>query len=105
MIKIIMKIFSVFYSTIIFIIKRLFILTELFMLLRLALKFLGANPETLIVGMIYKYSSILVSPFLFIFPNFYWKGYMIEIATVSAMVGYGIVFFAIIQLLKIFSKN
>jgi hypothetical protein len=105
MVKIIMKILSVFYSAIIFIIKRLFILTELFMFLRLVLKFLGANPETLVVGLIYKYSSVFVYPFLFIFPNSDWKGYMIEIATVSAIVGYGIMFFIIIQLSKIFSKN
>jgi len=100
-----MKFLSAFYSIIIFIIKRLFILTESFLFLRLVLKFLGANPETLIVEIIYKYSAVFVSPFLFIFPNFYWKGYMIEIATISAMVGYAIVFFVVIQLLKIFSKN
>lgn len=100
-----MKILPVFYSIIIFTIKRIFILTEFFLFLRLALKFLGANPETLIVELIYKYSAVLVFPFSFIFPNFYWRVYMIEITTISAMIGYAIVFFVIAQLLKIFSKN
>lgn len=100
-----MKIFLKFYSTILYIIKRIFVLTELFLFLRLTLKFLGANPTTLIVELIYKYSAILISPFASIFPNFYWQGYMIEIATVSAMIGYTLLVFIMFHLLKVFSKD
>jgi len=100
-----MKIISKFYSVIIYILKRILVLTEFFLFLRLILKFLGANPTTLVVELIYKYSAILVSPFTYIFPNFCWRGYVIEIATASAMIGYALIIFIIFYLLKIFSKD
>lgn len=97
---------SKIYLTIFYIIKRLLVLVETFLFLRLLLKFFAANPQALIVELIYRYSDFLVSPFNFIFPNIYWRGvYFIETATISAMVGYIIVVFAIFYLLRLFSRD
>jgi len=87
-----------------YIIKRLLSLLEIFLFLRLILKFLAANPQALVVNLIYQYSDIIVSPFKFIFPNFYWRGYFIETTTISAMIGYGLVVFIIFRLLRLFSR-
>lgn len=89
-----------------YIIKRIFILTELFLFLRLFLKFLGANPQTPVVDFIYQNSNFLVSPFEFILPNIYWpKTYLIETATISAIIGYVLAVFIIFQILRLFSRD
>jgi len=93
-------------SIISWIIRRFLSFIEFFLFLRLALKFLGASSKSLAVSLIYKYSYILVEPFEFIFPNIYWpKGYLIEIATISAMIGYFLVAFVIFRVLKLFPNN
>jgi len=88
-----------------YIVKRLLFLLEIFLFLRLLLKFLAASPQALIVNLIYKYSDILVSPFQFIFPNIYWHGHLIETVTLSAMIGYALAVFIIFRLLRLFSSR
>lgn len=85
---------------------KLFFLFEFFLFLRLLLKFFGASQRAIVVKLIYKWSNFFVSPFNFIFPNIYWpKGYFIEVATISAMVGYVILVFVILKLLRLFSRD
>ena len=99
-----MRILSKTYLMTFYIVKRLLSLLEIFLFLRLLLKFLAANPQALVVNLIYKGSDILVSPFNFIFPNIYWPaGYLIETATISAMIGYALAVFIIFRLLRLFS--
>jgi len=93
------------YSLIERVIKRLLYLLELFLFLRLILKFFNASPKALVVNLIYTYSDILVSPFKFIFPNLYWRNYLIETATISATVGYIIAVYVLFQLLRLFAKD
>ena len=101
-----MAILTKIHSMISSLVQKLFTLVELFLFLRLTLKFLSANPETLVTNFIYKYSDILVSPFNFIFPNIYWPaGRLIEIATISAMIGYALIAFIIFQVLRLFSRD
>ena len=101
-----MRILTKIYSLIFYITKRLLYLVEIFLFLRLLLKFLSANPQTLVVNLVYEYSDILVSPFNFIFPNIYWPaGYLIETATISAMIGYALAVFVIFRLLRLFSED
>jgi hypothetical protein len=101
-----MRILTKIYSMTFYVIKRLLSLLEIFLFLRLLLKFLSANPQTLIVKLIYEYSDILVSPFNFIFHDIYWPtGYFIETATISAMIGYALAVFIIFFLLRLFSKD
>jgi len=87
-------------------IKKLFYLLELFLFLRLILKFFGASPKAIVVELIYQWSDFFVSPFYFIFKNIYWpKGYFIETATISAMVGYAILVYLILKLLRPFARD
>ena len=87
------------------VVSKLFSLLEFFLFLRLLLKFFWANPNTLVVKIIYKYSEILVSPFNSIFPNIYWRNYFVETSTIAAMIGYGIVVFVLFRLLRLFSQD
>ncbi|MFQ5721639.1 MAG: hypothetical protein ACE5GI_04035 [Candidatus Aminicenantales bacterium] len=94
------------YSIISEVVSRLLGLVELLLFLRLTLKFFNASPRAFIVNLIYKYTGILVSPFEFIFPDIYWpKGYLIETATISAMLGYWILVLIFFQLLRLFSRD
>jgi hypothetical protein len=101
-----MKILTNIYSIISSIIKKLLGLLEVFLFLRLLLKFLGANTQTLVVSQIYKYSSIFVSPFDFIFHDIYWpEGHIIEVSSITAMISYALVVFILFQLLQTFSED
>jgi len=101
-----MRILTKTYLMVFYLIKRLLSLAELFLFLRLILKFLGANPQALVVNLIYKWSDILVSPFDFIFSDIYWPaGYLIETATISAMIGYALTVFILLRLLRLFSRD
>lgn len=93
------------YSVLLYIVKRIFLLFEFFLFLRLLLKFFNANPQALVVNFIYKYSDIIIYPFQFIFPNIHWKNYFIDTVTISAMIGYVIAVFAVLQLLRVFSRD
>ena len=85
--------------------KRLLGLVELALFLRLALRFLNANPNTIVVNCIYSLTDNLILPFEFIFQNIYWDKRVIETATISAMIGYIILVFVILRLLHIFSRD
>ncbi len=87
------------------IINRLLGLIELTLFLRLLLKFLNANPKAIVVGLIYKYTNILVEPFEFIFENIYWQDKIVETATISAMLGYAILVFAFLKILHLFTRD
>lgn len=100
-----MKFFSKIYSIISSLIAKLFGLLELFLFLRLLLKFLNANPKTFIVDLIYSSSDFLVSPFYLIFKNIYWKGFTLDTATVSAMVGYAILALVVFKILRLLEKG
>jgi len=101
-----MKILANIYSVISSVIQKLLGLLEVFLFLRLLLKFMGANDQTLIVSQIYKYSGIFVRPFDFIFDNIYWPdGHIIEISSITAMIGYALATFILLQLLKTFSED
>lgn len=93
-------------SIISWVIHRVFSLVEFFLLLRLALKFFGASPKAQAVSLIYKYTYILVAPFDFIFPDIYWsKTHLVEIATISAMIGYALAIFLLFRVLKLFPED
>ncbi|MDI6734419.1 MAG: hypothetical protein QMD50_02970 [Patescibacteria group bacterium] len=95
------------------VLARAFILFEVFIFLRLLLKFLDANPEAFVVKHFYNLTEKVIWPFNSIFNDYIWNTYLIEMATVSAIIGYAILFFifytvviflfTVIQ--KIFSKS
>ena len=93
------------YSIIKRVIIRLLSLVELLLFLRLMLKFLNASPMAFMVNIIYKYSAILISPFVFIFPDVYWGKWIIESVTISAMVGYVLLVYIFLRLLRLFARD
>lgn len=94
------------YDLISSIIKRLLGLAEFLLFIRLILKFLGANPYTFVVAILYKYTDYLVSPFKYIFNDIYWPGtHLIETMTIASMIGYGLFVFVIYQVLRLFFKD
>lgn len=103
--KLITIILSKFYSAFLAWLSRFFIFIQFFLFLRLLLKFLEANPETLVVSILYKYSDVLISPFHLIFDDVYLWDLLIEMSTISAMVGYAIVMLIIIKALYLFQKE
>lgn len=101
-----MRILNKISETISFLLRKLIALVELILFVRLSLKFLGANPQALIVNFIYWGSDFLINPFNFIFQDIYWKEkYLIEAATLSAIIGYGILSYLIFQLFRLFTKS
>lgn len=96
-----MRIFDRIISFISSLLGDLFALLELFLFLRMLLKFLNANSLTPVVSLTYQYSDIFVSPFKSIFQNVYWpSGHLIEVSTFIAIVGYAIAFFIVSQFLR-----
>jgi len=100
-----MKIISTIYSAFLSVISKVFWLLGLLLFLRLLLKFLNANPETLVVDWIYSGSNIFVSPFYLIFQNIPWRGFTIDTATFSAIIGYAILFSILFKIFHLFEKD
>ena len=103
--KLITTILSKVYSVFLSLLSKFFIFLQFFLFLRLLLKFLGANPETLVVSILYEYSDALISPFNLIFDDVYVWGLLVEMSTLSAMAGYAIAMLIIIKIFHLFRKE
>ena len=80
-------------------------LLELLLFLRLAFKFLRANSETLVVRELYRLTDLVLYPFQSILPDYVWRDRPIELAAVSAMVGYSIASIVVLRLFKLFRRE
>lgn len=100
-----MAIIEKIHGGITYFLKRLFLLTEFFLFLRLILKFLNASGEAFAVKNLYKYTDILVWPFNFIFPNFYVSEKLIDMVTISAMVGYFLALIILLGILRLIFRD
>ena len=80
-------------------------LLELLLFLRLAFKFLRANSETLVVRELYRLTDLVLYPFQSILPDYVWRDRPIELAAVSAMVGYSIASIVVLRLVKLFRRE
>lgn len=76
-------------------------LVEVLLVFRFILKFLGANPTSGFVQMIYQLTTPFVMPFWGIFGNSQALGSVIEWSTIFAMVVYAIVVWGVVKLLQI----
>lgn len=93
--------FGLIFMFIIGIFKKLFYLLETFLFIRLALKFISANPGALVVDWIYHWSGKIVAPFDYIFHDIILtSGYFIETSTLAAMIGYAILAFIVLKIFK-----
>src|SRR3989344_2137261 len=73
-------------------------LLEFSLFLRLLLKFVGASSRAPVVDLIYRYTDILVFPFVPIFSDIRLLDRIIETSAISAIIGYGILIFIIFKL-------
>lgn len=74
---------------------------ELILFLRLVLKFFNANPFAMIVERIYAFSDLFNSPFRLIFRDVSVGGFVIELTTISAMIGYALAALVAYKVLKL----
>lgn len=77
---------------------------EAFLGLRVVLKYLGANPSTPIVKILYDFTDFLSYPFRKIFSDWVVRGGVVDWTAISAMVGYLILIILIVKLIRIFVK-
>lgn len=81
-------------------------LFEVLLALRVALRFLAANPQAVIVDLVYKLSDIVIYPFSGIFKNAYLAGGgVVDVVAISAMIGYPILVYIILELVHMAAKE
>ena len=81
-------------------------LFEVLLAIRLVLRFLDANPAAGIVELVYKITEVIILPFKGIFANIYLSGGgILDTVTISAMIGYPIIAYIIIELLQLGSHD
>jgi len=86
--------------------NKILLLTEFFLLIRFILKWLNASAQAFIVNIFYIFTDVLVWPFDFIFPNVNLDGGgIIDIISISSMVGYAVLVLIILGVLKLFYKE
>lgn len=77
---------------------------EFLLVLRLLLILFGASASSQFVAWIYDLTGRLVAPFSGAFPNLVLGGFVIELSTVFAMIGYAIIGWLIVQVLSLVSS-
>jgi len=83
-----------------------FSLVEILLVLRFALKFLGASQTSSFVLFVYENTMPLLTPFLYAFPTPSISGrFVIEFTTLFAMFVYGFISYIIEEILDLFIKN
>lgn len=94
-------------ETVGYLVYFLFGALEILLAFRLVLKFLGANPTSSFVELIYNLTRIFVLPFSGIFPAGFSQGAVttsvFEPATLVAMIVYAVIAWGIVELLRIVS--
>src|SRR5579864_6440378 len=64
---------------------------ELLLTFRLIFKFLVVNPETPFVAWLYRVTAPLVAPFSKILPNWKFSSFVVDFATVAALIVFAVV--------------
>lgn len=81
-------------------------LFETLLALRVVLKFLAANPQAVIVDLVYKASDIVVYPFSGIFSNAALVGGgVVDVVAISAMIGYPVLVYVILEMVHLMAKE
>ncbi len=74
--------------------------------MRIVLKFLAANPIAVIVDLVYKVSDIVIYPWSGIFKNAYLTGGgMVDVVAISAMIGYPVLVYIILEVIYLAAKE
>ena len=75
------------------------LIIELLLVFRFVFKFFVVNPNTPFVAWIYAITGPLVSPFARILPNLKYSGFVVDFATITALIVYAIAAYLILALL------
>ena len=81
------------------------VIIELLLVCRLIFKFLVVNTGTPFVAWIYSITAPLVAPFAKILPNWRFSGYVIDFATLAALIVCAIVAYLILMVLPYSGKG
>lgn len=96
-------------DTLEYLIYFLFGILEILLVFRFFFKMTGANSSNIFVGTIYNITQYFVSPFAGIFPTNVTNGVttaaVFEPATIIAIVVYGVLVWAIVELLRVLTRN
>ena len=94
-------------QTVGYLVYFLFGALEVLLAFRLVFKFLGANPSSPFVGLIYDLTRVFVQPFSGIFPTGFNQGAVVssvfEPATLVAIIVYAVLSWGIVELIRIVS--
>lgn len=86
--------------------KYLLGFAEILFGIRVVLKFLEASPQAIIVELLYRVTDAVATPFRGIFRDFVLSnGSVIDLTALSAMVGYPIIVYLVIELLELVTKE
>jgi hypothetical protein len=69
------------------------------LLIRFALKLLGANPDATFTSFVYGLTEIFVAPFEGVFPVLHSKGSVLELSTLLAIIVYALIAWLIASLI------
>jgi len=78
---------------------------EFLLALRLILVALGANSSAQFVAWIYSVTGSLIAPFSGAFPNLSLGGFVLELSTLFAMIGYALIGWVVIRLISAVSPS
>ena len=73
-------------------------IVELLLIFRLIFEFLAVNTGTPFVAWLYGFTAPLVAPFAKILPNWKISGFVVDFATVAALIVYAIVGYVLLML-------
>jgi len=86
--------------------KELLGLVEILLVLRIVLRYFGANPYALAVKLLYQITGFLIYPFKGIFPDAYFSGFgLIDLSALSAGFGYLILVLVVLKFLRLFVEK
>jgi len=75
------------------------LIIELLLTFRFVFKFFVVNPNTPFVAWMYTITGPLASPFARILPNLKYSGFVVDFATLSALIVYAVATYLILMLL------
>ena len=82
------------------VINIVFGIIEALLALRLILEFLGANAGSPIVAWVYGVTGSLIGPFANAFPQLVFSGFVLDLTTIFAMIGYAFIGWLVMMLLS-----
>lgn len=79
---------------------------EILLAVRMLLRFLIANPQTIIVELLYRLTDIIATPFQGIFRDLVLSnGSVVDLSALSAMIGYPVIIYLFIALCELIMKE